>query len=258
MLEISILQIAAVFFSGIAAGVINIMAGGGSTITLGVLIFLGMDASVANGTNRIGLMVESTSGVLAFRSEKYAAFKESFTLALFTLPGAILGAVSAVRISNELFQQILAIVMILILVTLFLPKSSQEKIRSTSGKFRKPMIYPAMFLIGFYGGFIQVGIGFLLMGALRHLLNLDLVRVNMHKVFIVFVYTIPILIIFGLTGNIDWFHAVFLAAGYAIGAWWSAKISITGGDKVIRVVLGIAIIIMATKLMLPVFDNLGH
>ena len=72
-----------VFFAGLAAGVINIMAGGGSTITLGVMIFMGMDASVANGTNRIGLMIESSSGLLAFSSEKYSAFGESNKLSLF-------------------------------------------------------------------------------------------------------------------------------------------------------------------------------
>ena len=226
------------------------MAGGGSTITLGVMILMGMDASVANGTNRIGLMVESTSGVLAFRSEKYSAFGESFKLSLFTLPGAILGAVFAIRISNEQFQQILAVIMILILITLFIPKTNKNKTLSLEKKGKKYLIYPAMVLIGFYGGFIQVGIGFLLMGALRHLLNLDLVRVNMHKVFIVFVYTIPLLFVFGLTGNINWFYAFFLACGYAVGAWWSAKISIAKGEKAIKVILAIAILIMATKFLL--------
>ena len=89
------------------------------------------------------------------------------------------------------------------------------------------------------------------MGALKHLLKLDLIRVNMHKVFIVFIYTIPILFIFGLTGNIDWFYAVFLASGYAVGAWWSAKISITRGEKVVKLVLGVAIVIMSFKLLIP-------
>ncbi len=249
-MDITIFEVIVVFLSGLTAGVINIMAGGGSTITLGVLIFLGMDASVANGTNRIGLMVESTSGVLAFRSEKYSAFGESFKLSLFTLPGAILGALSAVRISNELFQQILGVVMILILLSLFIPVKKGHPEQAVVSDRKKLMIYPAMFLIGFYGGFVQVGIGFILMGALRHLLGLDLIRVNMHKVFIVFIYTIPILFIFGLTGNIDWFCAIFLAGGYAVGAWWSAKISIVRGEKVVRLVLGIAILIIATNLLL--------
>ncbi len=247
MLEVGYVII--IFISGMLSGILNIMAGGGSTITLGVMIFMGMDASVANGTNRIGLMVESTTGVLAFRSEKYSAFGESFKLSLFTLPGAVLGAIFAIRISNELFQQILAVIMILILVTLFIPKSKKNDLSKESGA-GKIFIYPAMVLIGFYGGFIQVGIGFLLMGALRHFLNLDLVRVNMHKVFIVFIYTIPLLFVFGLTGNINWFYAFFLACGYAVGAWWSAKFSIKKGEKVIKIILGIAILIMASKLLI--------
>lgn len=248
-----IIYIIIIFISGMLSGIINVMAGGGSTITLGVMIFMGMDAAVANGTNRIGLMIESTSGVLAFKSEKYAEFKESFKLALFTIPGAVLGAVFAIKISNELFQQILALVMISILFTLFIPKRKINEI--TQGKSPKNLlIYPAMVLIGFYGGFIQVGIGFILMAALKHLLNLDLVRVNMHKVFIVFVYTIPLLFVFGFTGNIHWFYAIFLAAGYAVGAWWSAKISIAKGEKVIKIILGVAIVIMSTKFLLPFFN----
>lgn len=243
-----------VFFSGIAAGIINIMAGGGSTITLGVMIMMGMDASVANGTNRIGLMIESSSGVMAFKSEKYADFKESLKLALFTVPGAIIGAIWATKISNELFQQILAVVMIFILITLFLPKTKPAEGNGAENSKRKILIYPAMLLIGFYGGFVQVGIGFILMGALRHILSLDLIRVNMHKVFIVFVYTIPLLFVFGLTGNINWFYAIFLAAGYAVGAWWSAKISVAKGEKVVKGVLVVAILIMATKFMLPFFN----
>lgn len=250
MFEFELFYPILVFFSGLIAGMVNIMAGGGSVVTLGVLILLGMDASVANGTNRIGLMIESTSGVMAFRSEKYSEFRQSFYLAFFTLPGAILGSVYAINISNQLFQRILAVIMILILVSLFLPRSAGVS-RLSQDRRKRLLIYPAMVLIGFYGGFVQVGIGFILMAALRHILGLDLIRVNMHKTFVIFVYTIPILLIFGLTGNIDWFYAAWLAAGYALGAWWSAKLSIAKGEKVVKIVLGIAIVIMATRFFLP-------
>ncbi|MCB0295369.1 MAG: sulfite exporter TauE/SafE family protein, partial [Calditrichaeota bacterium] len=114
---------------------------------------------------------------------------------------------------------------------------------------RSWLIYPAMFGIGFYGGFIQVGVGFLLMAALFHLLRLNLVHVNMHKVFIVLIYTIPALGVFIWSGNVDWLLGISLAAGNSFGGWWAAKLSVRKGDKIIRYVLFVAIILMALKLL---------
>lgn len=238
-----------VFGAGALSGIINVMAGGGSVITLGVLILLGMDPSVANGTNRIGLVVETGSGVLAFKSEKYSEAKKSFSFAVLTIPGAVLGAYYAIRINDLWFQRILAVVMIFVLISLLLPKPAKEP-GTEQTRLGKILIYPAMFGIGLYGGFIQAGVGFLIMAALRHLLHLDLVRINMHKVFIVLVYTIPVIFIFGFTGNINWLTALYMSGGYALGAWWSAKISISKGEKVVKVVLCVAILIMATRFII--------
>ena len=241
-----ILAFVCVFAAGLSAGFLNVMAGGGSAITLGVLILLGFDSSVANGTNRIALFAQNISAVTSFRRKKYSEFPLSFKLSLFTLPGALLGSIYAVNISHVMFQRILAGVMIFILVTLLLPKSGNSGSGDREGKARL-LVYPAMFGIGFYGGFVQAGVGFIIMAALRHLMGLDLVRVNMHKVFIVLIYTVPILFVFGLTGNIDWVYALCLAAGNALGAWWSAKVSVVKGEKVVKVVLYVALGIMAVK-----------
>ena len=105
-----------------------------------------------------------------------------------------------------------------------------------------------MIAIGFYGGFIQAGVGFLFMAALYHLVKLDLVRVNMHKIFIIFVYTIPALFIFFLTQNVDLKFGLVLAVGNAFGAWWSAKVSVKKGERLIKTILVIAILIMSLKL----------
>ena len=106
-----------------------------------------------------------------------------------------------------------------------------------------------MFGIGFYGGFIQVGVGFLIMAALFHLLRLDLVFVNMHKVFIVFIYTLPALGIFIWSENVDWKWGLSLAAGNSCGAWWAAQLAVKKGDRIIRWILLIALFIMALKLL---------
>jgi uncharacterized membrane protein YfcA len=245
-----IFKLLLLFSFGAVAGFINIMAGGGSSITLPLLIFFGLDSAMANGTNRIAVFIQNISAIISFEQEKFAQFKLSFKLSLCTLPGAIIGAIVAVKIGNELFQKILGFVIIGIMITILFPRINRaSKIHPNSDSFNPWLLYPAMFGIGFYGGFIQAGVGFLLMAALLHLLNIDLVRVNMHKVFIVFVFTFPAILIFIFTDNVQWSYALILSAGNAFGAWWSAKISVKKGEKAIRIVLLAAMFIMALKLL---------
>jgi uncharacterized membrane protein YfcA len=237
------------FGIGSIAGFINVMAGGGSTITLPILILLGLDPSLANGTNRIGILAQTLSAVVSFRQEKYHDFKLSLRLTAFTLPGAVAGAIIATRISDDLFQKILAFVLIAVTISMFLKKTNQRKPEGDHKGKSFWLIYPVMLAIGFYGGFMQVGIGFVFMATLYHLLRLDLVRVNMHKVFIIFVYTIPAFLVFLLTGNVEWRFGLILAAGMASGAWWAAKISVKKGEKIIRIALIPVILWMALKLL---------
>ncbi|MBU0474466.1 MAG: sulfite exporter TauE/SafE family protein [Bacteroidetes bacterium] len=244
---VEIFQLILLFIFGIIAGIINVNAGEGSTLTLPMLLFLGLDGAVANGTNRIAILFQNTSAVLSFKNQNHSQFKLSFKLALFTLPGAILGAYSAIRISNDLFEKILAVIMIGVIVTMLLPKKSVETVSELTKK-QNFYVYLAMFGVGFYGGFIQVGVGFLLMASLHYLMKQSLVFVNMHKVFIVLIYTIPALLIFILSNNVNWGFGFILAAGNMIGAWWGAKFSVKGGDKVIKIILIIAISIMSLKL----------
>jgi len=235
------------FFVGAIAAFINVNAGGGSSLTLPVLIFLGLDPSVANGTNRVAILFQNASAVYAFKKEKFYELKNSLILSALTLPGAIIGAVTAVSISDELFEKILGVIMIFIIITMILPKKKTEKTKSDFTIDWK--IVAAMIVIGFYGAFLQVGVGLLLMASLQYLMKLDLIRVNMHKVFVVFVFTLPALLVFILTDNINWFYGVTLSAGNAFGGWWGAKLSVKKGEKLIKFVLIIAILIMALKLL---------
>ena len=234
------------FFVGIIAGFLNVTAGGGSTLTLPVLIFLGLDSSMANGTNRIAILIQNISAVYSFKKEKYQQIKASLILSLYTLPGAIAGSLLAVNLDDELFQKILGIIMIGIILSMFLP---QKKSNTTVNSGLSIVTAVSMIGIGFYGGFIQVGVGFLIMASLKYLMKLNLILVNMHKVFIVLVYTIPALIIFIITNNVNWFLGISLAAGNATGGWWGAKISVKKGEKFIKIVLVAAILIMALKLL---------
>jgi hypothetical protein len=106
-----------------------------------------------------------------------------------------------------------------------------------------------MVVAGFYGGFIQAGVGFILMAILHRVLGLDLVRVNMHKVFIVGVYTLVALAIFAYRGNVVWFAGLFLAVGNSVGAWVATHFAVKKGERIIRIVLYVALIAMVVKLV---------
>ena len=242
------LQIILLLFVGIGAGFINVMAGGGSSITLPILIFLGLNAPTANGTNRIAILIQNISAVSSFKKEKYQDFTGSLKLAFFTLPGAILGAVLAVKISDDLFQKILGVVLILVALTMVVPGKKSDYAEGNNSKVSWT-VYTAMIFAGFYGGFIQAGVGFILMFSLNKLMKLELVFVNMHKVFIVLIYNIPALLIFILSGNVNWRYGFALAAGNAFGAWWAVKLAVKKGDKIIKIIISFVIIFMAMKLL---------
>lgn len=232
---------------GVIAGFLNVTAGGGSSFTLPALIFLGLDTATANGTNRVAILLQNVSAVASFRREKYSSFRSSLKLGLFTVPGAIAGAWAAIEIKDELFKILLGVVMIGIILSMLIPR---KKVESDPEREANPpwTVYLAMFGVGLYGGFIQVGVGFVLMASLKYLLRANLVRVNMHKVFIVFIYTIPAIAVFIGAGKVDYALGLSLAVGNMIGGWFGAKLSVRKGEKFINYVLIAAMLIIALKL----------
>ncbi|MFA3783248.1 sulfite exporter TauE/SafE family protein [Melioribacteraceae bacterium 4301-Me] len=243
------IHILSLFVIGLIAAFINVNAGGGSALTLPALIFLGLDSATANGTNRIAVILQNLSAVASFKKEKYEQFNLSIKLSLFTLPGSVIGAITAVKIGDELFQKILGIIMIAVTITMLLPQSKNSITIDNADKKLTPSTIIYFLLIGFYGGFIQVGIGFLLMIVLHKAMKFSLIYVNMHKVFIALFLTIPAFIIFIINHNVNWYWGLILALGNATGGWWAAKISVKKGDRFIRVIIILAILIMALKLI---------
>ena len=244
MPELHVLLI--LFGVGAAAGMINVMAGGGSTLTLPVLVLLGVDASVANGTNRVAIVVQNISATLAFKAEKKTRLRESISYGLWAIPGALTGAFIATRIEDAWFERILGVLLIVVVLTMIVPRSSPD---SESAVRESPWSGPVLLLLGFYGGFIHMGVGFLFMAVFFHLLNMDLVSTTVHKIVIILLYSIPALLVFAIAGDVDWVLGFSLAAGNATGAFAAAKIAVRRGEKAIRMVLIVAVLIMALKIL---------
>ena len=239
---------------GIAAGFLNVVAGGGSLLTLPVMVFLGMTGPEANGTNRIAILAQNIAAVGGFRRQGFSNFKLSVTLALCALPGALAGAYLGTRLDGVLFKRVLAGIMIgVMLLMLFKKKRPQGSEDLTElappGSSRFIAAHLLMVLVGFYGGFIQAGLGFLLMFVLHRVLGENLVRVNMHKVFIIGSYTFFALGIFAWQGKVEWLPGLGLAAGNAAGGWCGSYFSVKRGERAIKFVFYTALLAMAANLL---------
>ncbi len=236
---------------GFIAGVINTMAGGGSLLTLPMLIFMGLSPAVANGTNRIGIFIQCITSVAGFKSKGVKPTKFGIYLGISALIGSIIGAQIAIDIKGETFNKILAIVMVtVVLFIVFKPKVNLENlIERSKGKYLWLSVV-TFFFIGIYGGFIQAGVGIFILLALTSINYMGLVKSNAVKVLVVFIYTIGALVIFAYNQQIDYLYGLVLAFGNASGGWIASRWSVKKGDGIVKIFLIIMVIAMAIKLWL--------
>ena len=234
--------------AGCAAGFLNVMAGGGSLLTLPVLLLAGLPAPVANGTLRVSIVAQNLVAFNTFRRHGFAELREALWLSLFACAGALGGASVGVRISGPWFDRIVVLTMVVVTLLIMRGKKNQAPVELSPG--RRRLGYAALVLAGFWGGFIQVGVGFLLMPALHRILGMDLVRVNMYKVVIILPYTLLALAIFAWQSEILWLVGLALAVGNSAGGWLGARLTVAKGEKLIRAVFLVAVAAMAISLLL--------
>jgi hypothetical protein len=240
--------------AGFAAGFINTVAGGGSLISLPILIFMGLPPTVANASNRIALFSQNVFGVLGFRSKGVSVYPYSLWLGLSALVGAAIGAKIAVDIDDALFNRILAIIMILVVLTMIINPIKAGLQERTSAKYTIIGLI-VFFFVGIYGGFIQVGVGFMIMAALTSVNGFSLVKTNSAKMFIVLVYTTAALAVFIWEDKINWYYGIVMAIGNSSGAWFASRWSVEKGDKWIKIFMIIIVIGMAIKLWFSANGN---
>jgi len=234
--------------AGTAGGFINVNAGGGSLITLPLLIMFGLPPHVANGTNRIAVLFQNLSSVWRFRKSGYFHWKAALILGIPAMAGAFLGSRAVLEIPESLFRNIIAGVMLVSIVLILFPHKKRGD--GDQGGIRPTPIFAGLFfIIGLYVGFIQAGVGFLIIAALSLLPGLSLVRINSVKVMIVLLCMFPSLFVFFQSGKIDLAFGLALAAGNTIGGWLGTVFAVRKGDRWIKAVLVAGIVLMAAKLL---------
>lgn len=238
------LLLAAVPVTGLIAGFINTLAGSGSLITLPILILLGLPANVANGTNRVGVLLQNVVAVATFRRRGALDTAGAWKLVLPSVIGSVIGAALAVDLDEALLRRMIGAVMLVMLaVMLFKP----ERWIAEHADRREPRLLvevPLFFAIGVYGGFIQAGVGIFLLAGLVLGAGFNLVGANAMKNLIVLVFTAAALVVFILNDQVQWTLGLLLAAGQAAGAWVAARLALKRGAEFVRIVV-IAIIVLS-------------
>jgi hypothetical protein len=249
-MALDLLQYAFIILIGFVAGFINTVAGGGSLISLPILIFMGLPGSVANATSRVAIMAQNVFAVGGFYSKGISLpLPYSLILAAGSLIGGLIGATLAVDIPDALFNRILAVIMVLVVISMVVKKPSvtSDGAERLSAKYQV-LGFISFLLLGIYGGFIQAGIGFLVIAALSHINHMNLVKINYIKVFAAVVYTGVSLVIFTLENKIVWSTGLILAIGQGFGGWYASRWSVEKGDLWIKRVMILAVIGLALKL----------
>ena len=250
------------FAVAVIAGYINVMAGGGSLLTVPVMLFMGLPAPVANGTNRIAILSQCLVSGAVFMRKGLSELKLSLTLGLAALPGALAGALLGVRLHGVWFNRLLAGIMFAVMLAMLFERKPQKPpmlaesfLDQTSHPLFKTkpkrlvLTHFLMVLVGFYGGLIQVGVGFLIMPILYRVSGLDLLRVNMHKVFLVVPFTILSFLIYAHQVDIDWTAGIFLALGMGLGGWLGTHMMIRKGETIIKIVFNLVLIVFIIRLL---------
>jgi uncharacterized membrane protein YfcA len=234
------------FACGLGAGTVNTLAGGGSLLTVPALVLLGLPGTVANGTNRVGVLASNLVAARRFRASRVSGTREALPVLLPAALGAGVGAVLISRLADETFENLYGLVMLALVVPMLRPP------RDGGGVPRRtppPWVATGLFfVVGLYGGAIQAGVGLAFVAALSYAGH-DLVRASAIKVVVIASYTVVAVGVFAWEGKIAWAPAAALAAGFALGGELGARLAVGGGERVVRIALAAAVVALAGRML---------
>ena len=253
MFELSVLSVSLLISMGFLAGIINTMAGGGSNLTIPALMVMGLPADIANATNRVSVFFQSITAAKGFDKHGKLDIPDLKKIVGVTLVGGLAGSLVASYLPPEFLKPTLLTAMVLMAgLILFKPAvvappegTIPLKISESSSSI------PMLLLAGFYGGFVQAGVGFILIAAVAGSLRYDLVRSNALKIVCTLGFTAIALIVFICNDQILWLPGLLLAAGSVVGAHLAVKITINLSQKALKWFLFImTLVASAAALML--------
>ncbi|MCF4112911.1 MULTISPECIES: sulfite exporter TauE/SafE family protein [Dethiosulfovibrio] len=243
----SYLGIVAVFVVGIAAGFLNVTAGGGSLLSLPMLVFTGLPLPVANATNRISIFFQNTVATTKFYRSGALSVREALSLTVPATLGSVVGTSLAIELNPKVLQISISILISVMAFFLLFKPSMWEKERRRD--VPRPVLFLIFFGIGVYGGFVQAGVGFIFLWALSGVVGHDLLRSNALKVAVILSYTSISVAMFAAKGLLDLKVGLVLACGSMLGGYLGARFAVSKGSCWIRWMVVGAVIVSAFKMM---------
>jgi uncharacterized membrane protein YfcA len=233
------------------AGMINALAGNGSVITLTILTeLLGLPGTIANGTNRVGVFMNAAGAMAGFAGKREMHYKRYMPYILPVILGAIIGTLVATRVTHEQFMGVFKFLMVVMLVVI-LVKPERWLIANPEKSFLpKWLEWPVMLLLGFYGGFIQMGMGVFYLAVLVLVARLPMIESNTIKAVSVGAFTLIALFIFAYANQVVWTIGLVMGLGQFFGGWIAAHYAskIPGASKIAYYVLILAVSLSVLKL----------
>lgn len=223
-MDLTLFQFALIIVGGFLAGVMNTLAGYGSMISLSLLMdIIGLPPHIANATNRVNVLSQCTASSFGYYKNGKVDLQSSKWIIITMLLGAILGVITVLQISNEQFKDIFKyLILVMLFMILLKPKRWMRSV-SEESQFSFPVRVAAFFALGFYGGFIQMGMGVFFLVCMVFMERSTLIRANGVKVTIVAIYTLFVLAIFQYQGLINWKAGLLIAIGQTLGGYITAK-----------------------------------
>lgn len=229
---------------GVLAGLINAVAGGGSILTVPLLVLAGVPGNNANASNRVGILTSSLAAAAAFRKLGIEGLSRSKNVLLPVVVGSLIGAYGITRLTDEAFERTFGLLMLPII---FL-SIRKPKVKLDGEPWPLWVTTLVFFGVGIYGGAVQAGVGLIMLAALTRA-GFGLVLANNVKVVVNVVVTATVLPIFIWQGKVEWLPAVILAIGLTVGSWIGAHAAVRGGERVIRIGMVIAALLLSGQLL---------
>ncbi len=213
---------------GLMAGIINTLAGNGSSITLYILMdTFGLPPKIANASNRVGIVLQGAGAIPQYHKAGLLRFERSKGIVAMLIAGAVLGILLALWVDDTQFRAVFKYMLVFMLGVILV--KPERWLRQTEANHHFPawLLYPSCFALGVYGGFIQMGMGIflhmlLVLGARFSLMDSNIIRTVSMTLF-----TAIAVAIFAYQGMIDWEIGGLLAIGQVIGGYVGARFATT-------------------------------
>lgn len=235
------------------AGAINTLAGNGSAITLTILTeLLGLPPTIANGTNRVGIFTQSSVASYVFYKGKKLDVKKRISYIVIICLGALVGGALALYVSNAQFRAVFRFMLVFMLIAVLV--KPKRWLRDTDTSFDPPwyLYGPLLFGLGFYGGFIQMGMGVFFLIIMVLVLRVNIIESNALKGFVIALYTLFVIGLFAYKGMIDWKIGGIMAIGQTLGGWITARFAtrVAWADRVAYYMLIVVLTLAIAKMFL--------